>query len=697
MKREMNYEMNAFYIAYRNLKKNVSFYLLYFVSAAFVIAVFFSFTSFSKSRIILDKISSDGRVETMCSTISVFLMAFVIFYMAYSNRFFLRRRTKELGIYALLGYRKADILKLLISENIYICCLAFLFGILMGALAYRGIVCLINGLLRLGIRQSELSFLDPSAVAQTAVFVAAVLVILVISNGRFLWRSSLMDLVRFEKSAEKKMKFHKLPAAAGFLMILSGYGLSLDILRGSRSVWIRAGFYQTGLLTLFLVTAGTVLFIAFFLPYVMERSKRHKKSFYTDMKIVTTPGFIYRIRSNSRTLIMLTLLSAAVLTVSSVMALTLYYPIAAVSRVAPSEIEFRIGDGMREEDIIDLAERYAPDAADTEITITDLYRVTSDSDHLPVEYSLGSSMNGAQGEEILREAGFECISYSQYRRLLEEQGKNKAADRYAPLSGNECILLKYQPDEQEEPEAGRQYVLDFANGSAEVTVKELSLDNVISFANSVGTLVVSDELYSAISRGQTPDVRVASLNGSALKDNEALYQALSDYLDGSPYLQGHSHRINELIYMNSSTFLLIGFLVILFFIAAGSILYFNNRSAAEDSKADYEILEKIGYRRSKIRKIIRRQIRAFFAIPFLLGLADCIFASMVYKAGLMQNLLGSSWSQYVPVGIAVLLTALIYFVYYILTVKSCCATVWPLDRTMNCSAIGQNDELSTRI
>ena len=47
-------------------------------------------------------------------------------------------------------------------------------------------------------------------------------------------------------------------------------------------------------------------------------------------------------RSNSKTLIMLTLLSAATLTVSSVMALSLYYPIAAVSRMAPSEIECRI-------------------------------------------------------------------------------------------------------------------------------------------------------------------------------------------------------------------------------------------------------------------------------------------------------------------------------------------------------------------
>ena len=96
-------------MALKNLKNNVSFYALYLLSVSFVITVFFAFTSFSMNKVMLAKMSDDGRVESMCKTISVFLMAFVIFYMSYSNRFFLRRRTKELGIYALLGYRKSTI------------------------------------------------------------------------------------------------------------------------------------------------------------------------------------------------------------------------------------------------------------------------------------------------------------------------------------------------------------------------------------------------------------------------------------------------------------------------------------------------------------------------------------------------------------------------------------------------------------
>lgn len=65
------------------------------------------------NQIIMEKISSDGRVETMCRTVAVFIMAFVIFYMFYSNSFFMRRRMRELGIYSLLGVSKINYIEII--------------------------------------------------------------------------------------------------------------------------------------------------------------------------------------------------------------------------------------------------------------------------------------------------------------------------------------------------------------------------------------------------------------------------------------------------------------------------------------------------------------------------------------------------------------------------------------------------------
>ncbi|AUA38446.1 salivaricin lantibiotic ABC transporter permease [Clostridioides difficile] len=672
--------MNIFYMAIKNLKKNFSFYSLYLLSVSFVITVFFAFTSFSVNKIMLEKISTDGRVESMCNVISIFLMAFVIFYMAYSNRFFLRRRTKELGIYALLGYRKFTILSLLTFENVLICSGAFITGLVLGALSHKGIVFGITALLNLSIDNSQIPFFNINAINKTIIFIALVVLVLAISNGKFLYKTSLVKLIRHEKSAEKKLKFRKIPAFMGFIMILSGYCLSLDILRGAKSVWVSIGFYQMGLITMIIIVIGTVLFINSFLPYIMQKSKKNKRTFYTDMKIIAIPNFIYRIRSNSKTLIMLTLLSATTLTVSSVMALSLYYPIASVSRIAPSEIEFRVEKNKQIEDVKQIVSQYTSNTDDIIFTQTNIYKVKSSSKDLPFEYEIGTSKNNLSNsssskEVISRESGFECISFSDYYTLLKAQNRTKLLKQLTPLRDNECILMKYQPNNDGYSENGTIYPLLINGKETPVAVRETSLNNAISFANSVGTLIVNDSIYEQIAQNKLPMTSILSINGKSIKNNENLYSNISDYLDGSPYLQGYSHRINDLLSINSSTFLLIGFLVVLFFIAVGSILYFNNISAISDSTSDYKILQKMGYDNIQIKKIIKKQVLPFFNIPFLLGILDCIFATLVYKTALMQNLLGNSFSQYIPVIIAIFLTSVVYLIYYILTIKSCCKIV----------------------
>ena len=670
--------MNILTISLKNIRKNLSFYALYLFSAAFVITVFFSFLSFSMNDIIVEKISSDGRVESMCRTISIFLMAFVIFYMTYSNRFFLRRRSEELGIYALLGYRRNSILALLCCENVFLCAGALLLGLFFGSCLHRGIVLAVTALLDLYIDPSGIPFFAPRAAVYTAGFLLVIILLLSVSNASLLLRTPLIGLVRSRKKAEKKMKFRRLPAAAGLAMTGAGYLLSLDIIRGEDSIWITSGFYLTGMITLFLLVCGTVLFIFAFLPFLLDKDRQNADRFYTPDRIILIPGFIYRIRSGARTLIMLTLLSAAALTVSSVMALSLYYPVAALSRITPSEIEFRVTEKDEISEARALVMRYASDPGAASFLETDIYTVSSGSPEalLPPEYSLGTAQENSKSGETLRDPGFECISLSSHRALLLAQGRKKAAEQLPTLKDDECILIRYEPDRDSSSEAGRTYSLQLDSEEIPVTVKETSMDNSVSFANSVGTLIVSDDLFQKISGSDLPCRSILSINGNGVKDNERLYSALDQLLDGSPYLQGHSHRQRELLSVNSSTFLLIGFLVVLFFIASGSILYFNNLTAVSDSKSDYRILWKMGYSRKRIRRIIRRQVLVFFAIPFLFGLVDCMFASLVYKNALMQNLLGNSPLLYLPVLLAVLLTGVIYLIYWLITVRACCRAVF---------------------
>lgn len=196
--------MGLFTIAKKNLKNNFSFYSFYFISVAFVLMVFFSFISFSMNDIVMEKISSDGRVETMSKTVAIFVMAFVLFYMSYSNTFFMKKRMNELGVYSLLGYRKSTMLKLLTFENIIICFAALFVGIIFGAIAHKGIVGAIIKILKLQIDTSKVPFINLDAVLFTFIFIFAVLFVLSLSNWIILRKSSLLTLVRMEQKEEKR-------------------------------------------------------------------------------------------------------------------------------------------------------------------------------------------------------------------------------------------------------------------------------------------------------------------------------------------------------------------------------------------------------------------------------------------------------------------------------------------------------------
>lgn len=252
------------------------------------------------NEIILEKISTDGRVETMSKTVAVFVMAFVLFYMSYSNTFFMKRRMKELGIYSLLGYRKSSMVKLLTLENIIICFGSLILGITMGAFVHKGIVEVIVGVLKLHITTSEIPLININAVLFTIVFVFAVLTVLLISNWIILRKNSLLSLIRLEKSEEKQIKVRWVLAILGLLLILIGYVLAFDITRGTESLWKTIGFSPIALLTMLSVVIGTIFFIHSFLPFAIQKLKKRKRWFYKDLNIITLPNFIHKIRSNAK-------------------------------------------------------------------------------------------------------------------------------------------------------------------------------------------------------------------------------------------------------------------------------------------------------------------------------------------------------------------------------------------------------------
>ena len=646
-------------IALKNLKRNFSFYSLYLFSVSFVLMIYFCFTSFSMNKIIMEKISSDGRVEMMSSVVAGFIIVFVVFYMFYSNSFFMRRRMKELGIYALLGYRKSDMLRLLTIENIFVCLGGMIVGIFAGSLLHIGVTAGIVALLGLTIDMQAIPFINPQAVSSIFLFILVVLLTLTISNAILLLRSTLLDLVRLEKKVEKPVHPNIILSIAGILFLLGGYLLALDMVRGAQSVWTTIGFSPIALLTMVLVVVGTILFIYSFVPFACQCIKKRHKVLYQENTIIVVPKFMHRIRSNAKSLILLILLSAGTLSVFGATTLSVWYPYRAVNRIVPSAIEYRIEDQQQSKQALEALAKGMKNSA-YQVQETILLKITASSDHLPDEY-------GISGEAV-RTPGFECMSLTDYNTLLNSQGKESAISE---LDDTDCILVKYRPD-PENSDLGAVYHLNIGdNKIMEVTVVQTTLDNPIGFANSVATLIVSDQLYQTIASGQPDQITVVSINGGNTRSDGTAYTILKDAMPDNMYLASAWQRQTDIIQLNSSTYLLIAFATIIFLIATGSILYFQNLSAITYDRDDYDILQRMGYNRSMIERCVRRQIQIYFIIPYVMGMLHSIFAIICYKSALMDDVLGKASEIVLPVLLAVGIFTIIYFTYYQVTKYSC--------------------------
>ncbi|WP_090995882.1 FtsX-like permease family protein [Bacillus sp. 491mf] len=647
--------MGLLTIAKKNLKNNFSFYSFYFVSVAFVLMVFFAFISFSMNNIIMEKISSDGRVEIMSRTVGIFVMAFVLFYMSYSNTFFMKKRMKELGIYSLLGYRKSTMLKLLTFENIIICFAALIVGIAFGAIAHKGIVEVIVRALKLQIDTSEVPLMHSGAVLFTFVFIFVVLTALFLSNWIILRKSSLLTLVRMEKKEEKQMRINTAFSFLGLFLILIGYFFAIDITRGMKSFWKTIGFSPIALLTMLSVILGTIFFIHSFLPYAIEKLKKKKSWFYKEANIILIPNFIFKIRSKAKTLILLTLLVAGTLAIFGSTLLTLYYPVAATERIIPSAIEFPVEDKQLASQAIKIVQDTVG-KENMKYKETTMIHVTSSSDHLPKEYS------------AKKEHGFDLISESDYKELIHIQGKNVDFEN---LAKSESILVKYRPD-KEKLDKGNIYTLNLTNeNTVDIKVKDTTLLNSIGFANSVGTLVISDQLYKEIKTLEHKETTMMSFNGTDMRDNKKVYENVAPLFKNNIYFTSSYQKNDYIIQQNSSTFLLISFVTIIFFIATGSILYFHNLSSMMSNKNEFIILKRMGYNKKKIKRIISKEVLTLFSIPYVLGLAHSIFALIAYKAALMDDLLGKNSAFILPILFAVIIFTLVYIIYYLLTKRAC--------------------------
>lgn len=119
-------------LAWNNIRKNQSTFLPFGIVASCVVAVFYMIFSISAQSDAVYQGEQSMEMILKFGTIVVGIVAAVI--LLYTNRFVMKQRTKEFGLYNILGLEKKHIAKVIFWETAIVGLGSILIGLLAGML-----------------------------------------------------------------------------------------------------------------------------------------------------------------------------------------------------------------------------------------------------------------------------------------------------------------------------------------------------------------------------------------------------------------------------------------------------------------------------------------------------------------------------------------------------------------------------------
>lgn len=620
-----------------NIKKNFPLYRIYFLATIGLLSIFIAFLNFISDKIIAEKIEDSGQALVIANGSLLFLIVFLVVFLIYFNNFFVKKRSQDLGVLAILGFSKRELTKLLTLENLVILVLSYLVSLLLGPTLYFLAVLVITHLLDFTMEVQW--FITVKEIIESLGILVVVFLINFITNGVIIAKQSLIEFVNFSKKAEKKIRIRKVRAIIAITALLLSYVLCLTtVFSSTRKMLLSVGMVPISLLIIILVILGSIFTIRYGLTFVISFLKEKKKRLYRPLSNIIYPKFNYRIATKNKLLTVLGGLLTLTVSVTGIMVMLYAYSLNGIERLTPSAIEYNVESENGQVNVTNVLENGQVSLVDI-----NLLRLNTNPEVTITE----------SGQTI---PYFDIINYSDYKELMKAQGRKNS------IEGSESLplLINYFPTEIS---LGKTFNLENAY---DVTVKQVSTNNVFSFSTSVTTLVVSDKLYAELSsRFPEKKMTIRTFNGDSIRSSETFYNQFSTVPDViSSYSREHTVKT-----ANIATYIFITFLSILFIICTGSILYFTSLIEIMENKEEYSYLSKLGYSKKMINRIVRYEIGILFLIPVLIGIINGSMLLIFYKYLFMDTLVAGNIIM-LSLLLFLFFFLIIYGTFYLLTLRS---------------------------
>ena len=644
-----------FKLAISNAKRSIKDYLIYVVTITIAFSLMFSFNLISNSKDILelaDMMKNFRIAVVFVSLIVCFVLGFLINYMI---KFIFKRRSKEFGLYLLLGIKKKDISKMFILENLMLgfisLVLSFFVGILLSTIISSIILNIFNApyLVKL-----PTDYLVPFCLS-LGYFLLIYLVVLFLTKRR-IKRLKIHDLLYYD-SINEKNRTTKNKSIISFIISLIFIIGGLFIFNNEfKGVGIEPDTLLV-LLSIILLIVGIYLFISSFANAILILILKHKKLKYNKDNLFVVRQFNAKVKTMKLSLGTLSLLIT--LTLVSLTFSLMFNSIfdLQIDTSAPYDVTI-----IDDEKNFDKYINYIKQDYTIEEVFT-YHEYFNDINY--INDALSEDYRGWRGTDTY-------LKLSDYNKLLELKGRD-------PITLNND---EYYIHTSNSSYSGIMDIIDTLD-TIKVGDKALKLKDITdsyytsswSFGNGF-VIVVPDSIINNL-KEESDTLVVDTKEETDEKLNNELINILNNdicetdpdtgvvycYASANVFVKGYYMATNKSV-MTIMDFTLF-YLAFIFTVVTGTIISVQSVNDAINYKKYYDTLNKLGISKRKILKTVRKQLLIYFLfpviLPFIINFFITVSLNHVFAPFLATN---NAYLSFIFLSSSLFL--IIYLIYYLI-------------------------------
>lgn len=648
-------------IALGNVRKSFRDFSVFFLTLAFGVCVFYAFGSINDQAAVIDMAADQRRMvqslADILSGLTVFVVVILGFLVVYANRFLIRRRKREFGIYLTLGMDIRHVSLIIVIETLAVGVVALVVGLLLGLALSQVMMYVTAGLFEATIKGFVFAF-SPSACLETVLCFAGIFLVTLVFNVTAVSRYKLIDLINADKVSEK-VRLRSLPLSVVLFLV------SLVLIGVAYKTLLEHGMMEEGpyfALATGLVTVGTLLFFFSISGFALRALQASPRAYLSGLNMFVMRQLNSRINtawlSISLVCAMLFIAICGVCTGFSV-ATGMNEALAAGTRYDMSLVSYPTGlsrfysEGPAAEDDYDAIARLRADIPDFDQIFSaavqvDVYDHTPSGAHLS-DYTVEKLVEATDFEtnattsQMLtgnNETALQLVRVSDYNALAEMAGEKTlelGEDGIAVWSDMASLDDFWGAVCEQSPTLtiqGRE--LSFV----EDPLVSLPATDTAATGTVSGVLIVPDDV---IPDGIGPSMTMVNLtyNGSREEVEARACEAIDTaYAD----LEGQTESVEawpfwnmvtaqSLLDQSSGTTVVVTYLAIyigvILLVSCATVLALQQLSEAADNVSRYRVLAELGAERSMIDRALLAQVGVYFLFPLVVAVCHAAVALSV--------------------------------------------------------------------